>query len=86
MSVIHSKTCRKQQAATGKCCCGWKEIDPIILLKRCPFCGCSPKLEIGDKLAWVLCPENSICRGSGLIQAFSVKRLREGVRVWNTRA
>lgn len=83
--VIHSKTCRKQQAETGKCVCGWKEIDPIIL-EPCPFCGNTPKLEMDDKLAWILCPESSICRGSGVIQAFSVKRLREGVKVWNTRA
>lgn len=33
MNVIHSKTCRKQQAESGKCVCGWKEINPTIVIR-----------------------------------------------------
>jgi hypothetical protein len=49
--VIHSKTCRKQQTETGKCICGWKEINPIIL-KQCPFCGRNAKIVHYGIMEW----------------------------------
>jgi hypothetical protein len=57
-----------------------------IELLPCPFCGKVPTLERDKKLAWILCPEGSICRGSGIVQAFKVENMDEGIRVWNTRA
>lgn len=60
-------------------------IEEIDLLP-CPFCGGTPTVEWDRKLAWILCPEGSICRGSGIVQAFAVKKIKKGVQVWNTRA
>ena len=60
-------------------------IEEIDLLP-CPFCGRIPTVEMDRKLAWILCPEGSICRGAGIVQAFSIKRISQGVKVWNTRA
>lgn len=60
-------------------------IEEIDLLP-CPFCGGIPTVEMDRKLAWILCAEGSICRGSGIVQAFKVKRISQGVKVWNTRA
>ncbi len=57
----------------------------IAALSPCPFCGEVPTLEMDERLAWILCPEGTICRGSGIIQAFSVENIEQGVTVWNTR-
>lgn len=57
----------------------------IKALSPCPFCGEVPTLEMDESLAWVLCPEGTICRNSGMVLAFDLELIEQGVAVWNTR-
>lgn len=54
-------------------------------LLPCPFCGRVPSLERDENMAWIMCPEDSVCRGSGVIMAFTLNKIGYGVKVWNTR-
>lgn len=83
--VIHSKTCKKQQSQSGKCVCGWKEIDPVIL-QPCPFCGARPHMIKSnfDDLFDVFDVACSTCGGTtGQKKA---KTQREAADRWNLRA
>lgn len=55
-------------------------------LLPCPFCGTTPVLERGDAITWIVCPDDSACRHSGL--AFGIKNdnIEGGIAAWNRRA
>lgn len=53
----------------------------------CPFCGLTPKIEIGnDRLMKIICPESSCCTGSGLFICFTVEDTEKAIAAWNTRS
>jgi len=92
--VVHSKTCKKQSEASGKCVCGWKDLDPIIL-ERCPFCGKTAVITTSyttptettlepRKYHTVGCADFS-CRGHANY-GVPEEKLREESARWNRRA
>ena len=58
------------------------------MLKPCPHCGMQPSVEPGKsgELRFILCPEVSSCRGSGLSTGFLNENETEAIAAWNDRA
>ena len=55
-------------------------------LKRCPFCGSQPVLEGDGSILWVVCPDDSACRESGMAMGIRRDDMEHGIASWNRRA
>lgn len=52
----------------------------------CPFCGKQPRLKPGKgDLISIICPEDSLCRGSKMFVGFLTDDIETAIKHWNYR-
>ena len=56
-------------------------MNPPVQLLPCPFCGHIPTLSNDGDLTWIICPDGSICNGSGLAQVFRTELIGQGIKL-----
>lgn len=55
-------------------------------LLPCPFCGLAPHLEEGGTVTWIVCPDESPCKGSQMAFGFRSANAEQAIAAWNRRA
>lgn len=59
--------------------------DNTETIGHCPHCGHKVKLEERGGIIAVICPEESVCTGSGFGTFFLTSKRKEALEAWNRR-
>lgn len=78
--------CVPAESAQASCSEAKRNADGLL---PCPFCGSEVSLKPGkekEHIRFIMCPDDSPCRHTGLVQAIDARKLDEGIDAWNRRS